>query len=260
LNSSLSSPLLDNVSGNLFIGALNGRLYTVNVITPAGVSRIQVGKTGATNPGLYDAPIFDATAGNVFAITSNDNVLTGAAVVQVNASAPHNIVTRVSIGLGSSAGTAVNIWDGDFDNAYFTNPTTGHMMVCGTGAADTTPYRYLLGFDAGGVLQPGSSVQISTNAAARCGPMTELFNPNIAGGTDFFFWGVTRNCPAFGTNGCVMALANGSTLTSAQEAAGTSGIVIDNDYVTMTGGSSIYFSTQGAANPLAVKATQQGLQ
>jgi hypothetical protein len=262
LNSSLGSPVLDNVTGNLFIGALNGRLYTVNVNTPAGVSTIQVGRAGATNPGLYDAPIFDATAGTVFAITSNDNVSNGSSVVQVNASAPHNIVTRVSIGLGSSTGpgNSVNLWDGDFDNAYFNNPATGHMLVCGTGAADTTPHRYLLGFNGAGVLQPGSSVQISTNTMARCGPITEFFNSNIAGGTDFFFWGVTRNCPAFGTNGCVMALANGSTLTSAQEPAGTSGIVIDNTYVAKTGGSSIYFSTQAAAASLAVKATQSGLQ
>lgn len=56
-----------------------------------------------------------------------------------------------------------------------------------------------------------------------------------------------------------MALANGSTLTSAQANGGTSGIIIDNNYVTKDGGSSIYFSTEAA--PLnAVKLTQQGLQ
>jgi hypothetical protein len=56
-----------------------------------------------------------------------------------------------------------------------------------------------------------------------------------------------------------MALTNESALASARALGGSSGIVIDNDYVTMTGGSSIYFSTE--ANPLnAVKLTQQGLQ
>jgi hypothetical protein len=56
-----------------------------------------------------------------------------------------------------------------------------------------------------------------------------------------------------------MSLANGAVQPSVQEAGGASGIVIDNTYVTMDGGSSIYFSTE--ANPFsAVKLTQQGLQ
>jgi hypothetical protein len=163
--------------------------------------------------------------------------------------------------VGSSGGTTVNLYDGDFDNAYFNNPdiTQGHMLVCGTSTGDTSPSRYLLGFNASGVIQPGSPVQLSTSTAARCGPVTDYFNPNINGGTDFLFWSVTRNCPGFSNNGCVMALANGTTLTSAQEIGGASGILIDNDYVTKTGGSSIYFSSEG--NPLnAVKLTQQGLQ
>ena len=47
-------------------------------------------------------------------------------------------------------------------------------------------------------------------------------------------------------------------LTTAQEIGGASGILIDNDYVAKTGGSRIYFSSDGV--PLnAVKLTQQGL-
>jgi hypothetical protein len=56
-----------------------------------------------------------------------------------------------------------------------------------------------------------------------------------------------------------MALVNETTLTSAQEFGGTSGIIIDNDYVAKPGGSSIHFST-GAAPNNAVKLTQSGLQ
>jgi len=259
VNSSFASPILDNTTGNVFLGAGNGRLYSVNVNTPGPVTTIQIGRTGANNPNIWDSPIFDATGKTLFAITSNDAVLTGAAVVQVDSSLK-TVITRVLVGLGSTAGATVNLYDGDFDDAYFTNPANGHMLVCGTGATDTTPYRYLLGFNAGGVLQPGSSVQITTDATARCSPVTEYLNPNIGGGTDFFFWGVTRSCPGIAApGGCVMALTNESALASARALGGSSGIVIDNDYVTMTGGSSIYFSTE--ANPLnAVKLTQQGLQ
>jgi len=164
----------------------------------------------------------------------------------------------VGIGQGSTGGTNVNLYDGDFDDAYFNTPSTGHMLVCGTGGADTSPFRYLLGFNGSGVLQPGSSVQLTTDTAARCGPVTEFLNTNISGGTDFFFWGVSRSCPGFGATGCVMALANETTLTTARVSGGTSGIVIDNNYVTLTGGSSIYFAA-GAVNT-AYKMTQQGLQ
>ncbi len=257
--STLTSPVLDPTTGNVFLGAGNGRLYSVNVNNPGTVTVIQIGKNGSLNPNLYDSVMFDATGATLFAVTSNDAVLNGAAIVQVNAT-NFAVVSRVLLGQGSTAGTSVNLYDGDFDNNYFNSPATGHMLICGTGAGDTTPYRYLLNFDASGILQPGSSTQISSNANARCSPVTEYFNNNIAGGTDFFFWGVTRNCPASANNqGCVMALTNESTLTSFQVTVGTSGIIIDNNYVTKDGGSSIYFSSEQAPNT-AYKLTQQGLQ
>jgi hypothetical protein len=256
-NQILSSPVLDSNTGNLFIGSANGRVVALNVNSPTPTT-IQVGKVGGTNPAIFDSPMFDATGGTIFAITSNDNAIPGASVTQIDATT-FGIVTRVAIGLGSSGGTSVNLFDGDFDDAYFTNPSTGHLFVCGTGAADTTPHRYLLNFNGSGVLQPGSSIQLSTDAASRCGPVTEFRNSNIAGGTDFFFWGVSRSCPGFGVTGCVMALANETTLSSTKINGGTSGIIIDNNYVTQPGGSSIYFSSQ--ANPnTAFKVTQQGLQ
>ncbi len=261
LNAILSSPTIDPVTGQLFIGSGAGVLYTFNINSPpATATAIQIGRVGGLNSGILDAPILDATGTSVFVITSNSSTLTGAAVVQVSETSPFSILSSAYIGLGSSGGTSVNLYDGDFDNAYFNNPATGHMLVCGTNTTDTTPYRYLMGFDGAGNIQPVTGVSLATSTAARCGPVTDYFNPNLgAGGTDFFFWSVTRNCTGFGNNGCVMALANGSTLTTAQEVGGASGILIDNDYVAQGGGSSIYFSTEGV--PLnAVKLTQQGLQ
>ena len=257
--SALTSPVLDPTTGNVFLGAGNGRLYSVNVNTPGTVTAVQIGRNGALNRNLYDSVIFDATGKTLFAITSNDAVQNGAAVVQVNTST-FAVLARVQVGVGSTTGTSVNLYDGDFDNNYFNSPATGHMLVCGTSTIDTSPFRYLLGFDSNGILQPGSSVQLTTATNARCGPVTEYFNPNIAGGTDFLFWGVTRSCPGIpAPGGCVMSLANGSPQTSASVTGGAGGIIIDNDYVTKDGGSSIYFSS-GAAPNIAVKLTQQGLQ
>jgi hypothetical protein len=255
----LTSPVLDASTGNVFLGSGGGQLFSVNVNNPATVTTIQIGRNAATNPNIRDSVIFDPSGATLYAVTSNDAVLTGAAVVQVNATSLA-VVSRVLLGQGSTTGSFVNLYDGDFDNNHVNNPATGHMLICGTGTADTTPYRYLLNFNASGILQPGSSTQISTNGAARCSPVTEFFNDNIAGGTDFFFWGVTRNCPASaGIQGCVMALTNETTLTSLQLSGGTSGILIDNNYVAKPGGSGIHFATE--ASPFtAMSATQQGLQ
>ena len=262
LNSTLTSPVLDSTTGNVFLGAGNGRLYIANVNTPGPPTVIQVGKNGGSTPGIFDSVLFDATGATVFAVTANDSVQTGAAVVQVSATSPFSVVTRVPIGLGNSGGAAINLYDGDLDNNYFSSPSTGHMLICGTAATTTIPNYYLLNFDASGTLQPGSSpVPVATATAAIppvCSPVTEYFNPNISGGTDFFFWGVTKNCPT-NAAGCVMALTNETTLTAAPITGGTSGIIIDNDFVTQPGGSSIYFSSEAAPNT-AYKLTQQGLQ
>jgi hypothetical protein len=256
LNSIFTSPVLDTATGNAFMGAGNGRVYVVNVNNPTTVSTIQIGTTGAPNSGVFDSPTFDATGSTIFAVTSNDT--TGAAVVQAS-TATLLVVGRVHIGEGSTGGTSITLYDGDFDNNYFTTPSTGHMYMCGTGpAGDTSPWLYRLDFGGTGLLTASTAIShISANAAARCGPITEFFNSNIGGGTDFFFWGVTRNC--VGANGCVMSMANGvvPATTPATEMGGASGIIVDNNS-TAGAASSIYFSTE--ANILnAVKLTQQGL-
>ena len=257
LNSIFSSPVLDSGTGNAFMGAGNGRVYVVNVNNPTTVTIVQIGTTGALNPGVLDSPTFDATGSTIFAVTSNDT--TGAAVVQASTSTLLE-VGRVHIGEGSTGGASITLYDGDFDNNYFMTPSTGHMYMCGTGpAGDTSPWLYRLDFGGTGLLTASAAIfRISTNAAARCGPITEFFNKNIGtGGTDFFFWGVTRNCS--GTNGCVMSMANGvvPATTPATEMGGASGIIVDNNS-TAGAASSIYFSTE--ANTLnAVKLTQQGL-
>jgi hypothetical protein len=156
----------------------------------------------------------------------------------------------------------VNLYGGDFDNTYFSTPGSGHMIVCGTGTADTIPTIYSLTFNSAGHLTGVSSplTALSSSATARCGPITEFFNSNIGGaGTDFFFLGVTNNCllgPIPG--GCVMSLgATGSPNATAPSPGGTSGIIPDNNS-TAAEASSIYFTSQGAPNT-AYKVTQQGL-
>jgi hypothetical protein len=252
-NVQVSSPVFDATTGRLFIGDSHGVLYSVNAITPGPVSSLGVGKLGQLNPAITDGPIVDGY-GSVFATASNDG--TSAVVVQANA-ANLTQTTRVNLGVGSTTGTSVTLYDGGFDNNYFTSQNSGHLLACGTSPAivgTTAPYRYNMAF-IGGVLQPDAApVQISASTTARCGPITEYFNPTIgASGTDFFFWGVTNNC--VGATGCIMSLANGATVTKAAENGGTSGVTIDNDGDPAQQYSNIYFGNE--IGPLRVIKVQQ---
>jgi hypothetical protein len=171
------------------------------------------------------------------------------------------ILAKGRLGIASKSGIAVNLFQPAFSNDYFTSPSLGVARLCGTGAADITPYQYAFGFT--GItmnVAPVSSAQLLPSITAECTGWTEFFNPNIgAGGTDFFFFGLTAECTGAGTSGCVQARnADGSLLSFANITGGPSGIVVDN-FSTAAQASSIYFTGATAPNA-AYKLTQNGLQ
>jgi hypothetical protein len=254
-NRRLTAPVLDHVTRNIFLGDGRGFLWSVNVDNPALRSFLAVGLPGAVNPAIFDGPLVDSDNGTVFAVSSNDG--TGAVIVQADTATLAQL-RRGRIGQGSTGGTVVNLYDGAFNNNYFNNPSTGILFLCGTGAADTTPWRYLFTFN-GRIMRanPSSSRQILNSTASRCSPITEFFNPNIgATGTDFFFWGLTADC--VGVSGCVMSRTDSDVILDVSEPNGTSSIIIDN-ISTARQASSIYFTSQGGPRR-AVKLTQNGLQ
>jgi hypothetical protein len=198
-NLRLTGPVLDQITNNIFVGDGRGILWSINSNTPTTVHSLVVGQFGKLNPSILDAPIVDVANGTVFAVSSNDG--TSAVLVQADTTTLAQSA-RANLGEGSTGGTGVNIYDGTFDNNYFTNPSTGSILVCGTGAADTTPWRYSFPF-VGRILQttPTNSTQILVSPASRCSPLSEFFNPNIGpGGTDFLFLGYDTRL--YGRRGC----------------------------------------------------------
>jgi hypothetical protein len=254
-NRTFTAPVLDQVTRNLFFGDGRGVLWSVNADTPSTIQSRNVGNPGAFNSVMLDGPIVDSTNGTVFAVSANDG--TSAVVVQAD-TATLALLRKARIGQGSSLGATVNLYDGAFNNDYYNDPSTGALFLCGTGAADTTPWRYFFTFN-GRIMRanPSSSRQILNAIDSRCSPITEFFNPNIgATGTDFFFWGMTRDC--IGNAGCIMSRTNADVTLTLTEANGTSAIIIDN-ISTARQASSIYFTSQGGPRR-AVKLTQNGLQ
>ena len=272
-NYHLTSPVFDSVLGLLMFGSANGTLYKIDT-TKETLSSLAVGKIGSTSPGIMAPPIVDITNGTTFVVSADDG--TSAVLVEVD-TALMTVLASAPIGLGSAepadggTATALRLFEPAFNNAYYNDPSTGAIDVCGTGADDTTPWQYVFGFTEPGkqpilqttpLLSPPPQ-QLSASPTARCTGWTEFYNPNVNGGTDFFFFGLTQNCKSTvgPADGCVVAL-NGAdnTFTEVTIDGGPSGIVVDN-YASPTmypDASSIYFMADKLDT--AYKFTQSGLQ
>ena len=261
VNIRVSSPVLDKNLGLVMVGIQNGTYYSVNASTGV-VKSLVVGVSGNINPGILEAPVVDVTNGTSFVVSANDG--TSGVLVEVD-SATMTQLAKGRIGQASKSGTSISLFQPAFSDAYFNDPTTGEARLCGTGAADNTPWQYAFG---GFTLQAGKfvmnttptfSAQLLTSTTARCTGWTEFFNPNVGvGGTDFFFFGLTANCTGPGTSGCVVARNQDASLTKLNVTGGPSGIVVDN-YSTAAQASSIYLTGVQTPN-LAIKLTQNGLQ
>ena len=254
----LSPPVLDSFLGYLMVGSSNGNLYQIDTTTGLFKS-LAVGKTGATNAGLVAAPVVDVTNGTTFVVSSNNG--TNAVLVEADTSTMGSIA-KANIGQGAAGAPkpvpALYLYEPAFDNQYYSNPSSGLIHLCGTGAADTTPYQYAFAFTNRTMhTTPTFSQQLLTSTAARCTGWTEFYNPNIGGGTDFFFFGLTQDCAGTGTEGCVVERTSNTNLIQATLNGGPTGITVDN-YSTAGQASSLYMTAVKLNT--AYKFTQNGLQ
>lgn len=295
----LNSPVLDGVSGNIFVDDLNGVLsYVRETFSTVGTCKSGtppcIGLT-TVNPvsthSLIDAPIVDPSTQKVFVFYGNYDDINTAAVQSDTA-----LSAKVATFTGSKT-IQRHMHAGAFDNTYLTGTgNTGRLYVCGASATGL-PTLMRVGFNntattfanktgtMNTTVDATPTLQVASVAAAvDCGPLTEFFNTNAATNQDQIFFGVASNgagaaCSA--TVGCVMAVnitGIPGTLTinaSIAEITGPSGIIVDNNANTtpVTGfsqASSLYFSNQGnstGAVPCggttgvgcAVKVTQSGL-
>jgi hypothetical protein len=258
----LTSPILDTVSGKIFIGDSNGVLKSVDAATGTlSATTLTAGSTGLGG-GLVDPPIVDSTNGTVFAFSGND----GTSAVVVQASTALAPLARVRVGRGGASGTAISVHAGDFSNGYFSAPSTGFLYVCGTlDSGNARPALYRVGFTGTQLnnVTAGGPLQIGNTSPSECSPITAFFNSNTATHTDTIFLGITTDCSAGSGNGCIddfniTGAMPAGPINSVGETGGTSGIVIDN-VSTSAQASSVYFSTLGSTHN-AVKLTQSGLQ
>jgi hypothetical protein len=295
-SSKLTAPVYDQTSGNAYVGDSNGVLSFVRDTsstvgacvsgTPPCLGSATL-NAGGGNP-IVDAPIVDSTNQKVFVFVGTDAGGTTAGVFQT----PTNLASHVEATVGTAFGNT--LYDGAFDNQYFTNlgSGNGHLYVCGNigtllGLSHNVAL-FRIGFNATGVMNnanDGSSLTLTSSfplfgALPTCSPATEI---SPSGSSDLLFVSVTGSgsLGTCGTTGCIMsfALPTSSPFTfpaaaahTLQESSGTSGIVVDNIATSPTGTSQIYFTPLGNSSATfpcgspstngvgcAVQASQSGL-
>lgn len=281
------SPTYDGVSQTLLIGDSVSNITCMKPFVNGGQScpHSSAYFSGAFNP-IQDAPLVDSTNQTAFVVvndgtagtTTNNNpnypnrAQVGSAVVQVQLSNIQNTVVWTSIGAPVN-----NLYDGTFDNAYFTNgPASGFLYLCGALPSAATPALVRVGFNSSGVMNSttdGNSFQLAatgdTGNAYDCSPLTENYNSN--NNTDLLFLSVVSGGAPAKCNGlsCMMSfdITNEVFPTAPQGAlqlapggitfTGTGGIIIDGTS-TSPGAAQIYFGLQNYS--LGYQASQSGLQ
>ncbi len=70
----LSSPVLDTVSGYIFVGDMGGTLYSVGSGTAGTTAASVHGTTGVIADAFADAPLIDSNTGRVFAFANQSKI------------------------------------------------------------------------------------------------------------------------------------------------------------------------------------------
>ncbi|MGD0906501.1 MAG: hypothetical protein ABSA96_02895 [Candidatus Acidiferrales bacterium] len=244
----LASPVRDSVTGNIFVGCSDGKLYG---FTPSGGSLahspLAVGD-GTAVGGIVDPPMIDAVNGFVYVTSVSSSV---EVVVQASTTDLSGARTA-TLGAGSFSMHAA-----DFNDAYFSSGTSTNWLLydMGLNAGGTQIVLYGVGFGAGHVMDtgtPADSFAVSGSTPAEFSPVTEFLN----GTTDQLFVSGLLNSTNF-LEFNISTFPGGIAAFASEGTLGTSGIVIDNSSASSQA-SSMYFGTLGGTDT-AVKLTQNGL-
>jgi hypothetical protein len=290
-NSPLTDPVLDPVSGNIFVGSLFGTLKRVDSTIGGGTGGILKTNQISTTGDNFDGPLLDVTNGLVYLIVSdsvaNPGQTGGVSALYTFTTTFAAFANGVQTIL-SSDGPGTNVYSGAFDERWFLGHP-GNMYVCAPGAGSNVPTLYQIAVSATGVLgtvNTGPALATAATGPPLCSPVTEFFNSsNTTGGThptgtDLIFLSVTALAQTaapvscLSNNGCLMSfdVTSGAAITTSTataattpEKGGTSGVIVDGSS-TSIGASQIYFTpllnqpcgtsgTGGCAN----QASQSGL-
>ena len=190
----IASPVLDAVSGCVFVGDTLGYLYSVNsgvagtVCTSptfsANTTSAQLG--GANDEGIFDGVLVDSSAQTVYAFVADSGGGTGncasgsACVVQFTTTITAGGLPNGSGALGTG-GTNYNLYAGTFDNVYFSSSSlsspSGNLYVIGNvGATSGGAALYQVPISSNTLGTPVSAVTVNSSHPGWATPVTEFCN------------------------------------------------------------------------------------
>jgi|GEM_PF-914592 hypothetical protein len=228
----LTSPVHDQVLGNVFVEDVGGFLYLVNSTAATVVSsgRLDFGI------GLVQGPIVDAAAGLVYVFASSDGSgnCGGADCTAVyefgTAFTAGDTGLEVVVGASTVTGTPPNpMFIGALDSTYYdSTDATGNLYVCGNTGG--TPILYQIAIQHGTLAKVNAGPVLS-NSITLCSPVSDVLNPNAASGpTEWMFASVQANGTSSGCagGGCVMNFEDTPWLVSTHYAVGQR--VVDSNF------------------------------
>jgi len=252
----LTAPVLDFVTLNVYVGCSDGKLYGFNSIgSPLAGSPVVVGSVVGNGPAagsVVDPPIVDGVNAYVYAF-AGDSTSGNDVAVQTKV----DMSSSVTVTLGPGGGFKMHA--GAFNDAYYSGSGTPFLYVPSYNGGSTHTFIYWIGFT-GSLMNSTYTGKTNTPVtSSECSPLTEFLN-----GTDHLFLG--QMSPGSEVQVYPITTANPGTPTSATAPGGTSGIIVDNSSAS-TQASSIYFANlastacgAGGTGMCAVKLTQSGLQ
>jgi hypothetical protein len=278
----LTSPVIDSGTSSqvLYFGEYKtGYLDYIPIsATFAPGSPVRSGQLGFnTNEDIADGPIVDSSAGKIYVAVSNDTATGGNGGVFVFSRSFTSGSKGAEATIGTGTTGSIAVYDGDFDNAYYSTGT-GNLYICGNPGGEATLYQVPLPISSP-TPEAGNAGPV-VSSAGKCSPVTEVYNSTATGGPfDWIFLSVASGGNAVIASGgqactgaCVYSynVVSGSIGTKASNGlgatGGSSGIVIDNTS-TSAGASQIYYSnlgstlctTSGGSGGCAIQASQSGL-
>jgi hypothetical protein len=212
----LSSPVYDAASGNVFVGDYDGFLYSVNSTTAAIIQSAHLD----FGTGIVEGPVVDSTNGFVYVFSSSDG--TSNCTGSVACSAVYQLSTafttgatgnEITAGKSVAIGTLPNpnpMYIGGFNATYLNSANaTGNIYICGnTGGV---PTLYGIHFNAGvpGASSPISTLAVLPTSTPACSPVADVSNPNATGGSsERLFFSVQNNALPIchSTGGCLLSV------------------------------------------------------
>jgi hypothetical protein len=215
----------------LVLGATSGAVTSINIST---------GATSTSNGGaalggaVTDAPIVDGSIGVLFVTNGTETGANHGTMIETNTALGSSVVGQVianqRVGGNSGPPNASPIHTGTFDNAYLNSAGgTGSFYVCGaeqiTGHNSRPAiYKFALTNGVMTVVPSGTTTNellgLASNSSDECSSVTEVENPNAAGGAKewlfFSFANNANNGVANGGTGLPNAIPAGSPCNADQ--------------------------------------------